>query len=806
MKTISDFPSIRIEDFNSKEPRTFKTSDLDRAITLGLVTVQDVLDDTHVGACKAMKAKLKAYPDAILNIHNYFYSTPLLSSGSSDTTTLADDFKSFLKDLELLLERFSSMPFDVDTTSKVNKMETLISAVKYRYLLNLDDASVSVMLKVSDETSRLYHELFIKKVKEAIEGNRTTSQNQFVLEFGFAESFREKLHNLCDFYKSGCTLASIQEILGSQEDGILRFALDLLDASVFTGSGSAFVGSYVVSGFDSSHFDQTCKILFNIMNNHHKPTADFIKELSKKVKNENKVATIITMMQTSKQFVIEKVAGLSTYQLMWQYISNDNDRYERILFENKGCDMSRKALLTEYNKRATLYHMNKRKYKDFHLYQTKNIVSQNGMWHWVEDGENVKIFNDSRPYIESFVVEMGGRITVGEVVKFLEDEGIALKRSSVETYLNNFCRREKAGSDVFIMSDDSAMRQKGDIALEIIGFIKGQGQQVSVSDIASALSTSPSRIGRMINAHPELFVRDSVSGRRNVFITLKPGYDDKPIVLNKIKRTTSKHYNYIKMSAVDILAKAEGHSMPMKDVFDKVKVWIEGLDISDNNIYKVFKDEIFVKTPIVGGRGKLLSLDMSVYNSLYKKDASYAEEVKSDVDTQKVFNWNEDYDELKSAVVEFVKDNPNSSRFNVRDAFDSMNDIMKGTRSSLSPDSYFWLIEELLYNYLHKPTSKIEREFLRDNLAYKYEAFLDNYHYVRCGTKFDIDGLATRIQYLQNEGLLPERYSNWSSPVISDIIKKRNKVHTATRDMDAAIQKDIKSFLVLYLYTASMAE
>lgn len=54
------------------------------------------------------------------------------------------------------------------------------------------------------------------------------------------------------------------------------------------------------------------------------------------------------------------------------------------------------------------------------------------------------------------------------------------------------------------------------------------------------------------------------------------------------------------------------------------------------------------------------------------------------------------------------------------------------------------------------------------------------------------------------DGLLPERYADWSSSYTTALIKKRNRVHTAKRDMDSTVRKDILQFVVLYLYTASM--
>ena len=133
-----------------------------------------------------------------------------------------------------------------------------------------------------------------------------------------------------------------------------------------------------------------------------------------------------------------------------------------------------------------------------------------------------------------------------------------------------------------------------------------------------------------------------------------------------------------------------------------------------------------------------------------------------------------------------------------------MNDIMMGGKSSLNRDSYFWLIQELLYKYLTQKTTKIEREFLRDNLAYKYEAFLGNYYTYVTGKELGVDGLATRLGQLQYDGLLPERYSDWSSTYTSKLVKTRNKVHTSNRDLDSTIKSEILQFLVLYLYTASL--
>lgn len=804
MKIISDFPSIRIEDFKTKNPRTFKASDLQKAESLGLDTVQDVLADQHQGSCKSMKAKLRSYPDGIINIHNYFYCTPLLPSACSDTTSLAEDIKSFIADLDVLLDRFRAMPFEFDTASKSQKMESLLTAVKYRYLHGLDDAAVALHCKITKESSRLYHTLFIKKVREAMLMQRTSAENQFVLEFGFNECFKRKLQNLKDSFKPGSTLASMQELLGTRNGGNVSFVLDLLDASIFTGSGSAFVGSYVVAGIGTTGFDQDCMTIFNIMNDRHAPCADFIKELSKRLGDKDKVDTIVTMMQTSGQFAVTEEYGIKSYQLMWQWLKNDDVRYERILFENKGRSMSIAELLAEYNRRAAMVRLRKR--DEFHLSQNDRIVAQNGMWHWVADDENVDIYKDPRPFIESYVVGKGGSVTLDDVIAFLESKGIHLTRNTVRAYLTKFCKSRR-GSDIFTMLAPSAVNQRGDIAPDIIDFIKSQENQVCVSDIAKALDTSCGRIDRLVDAHPELFIKDSSPARKKIYVTLKPGYDSKPVVVKEIKKVKeAKHITFIRMTAVDILSKAEGHSLPMKDVFDKVIVGIEGLGISPNIIYKVFDNEIFIKTEIPGKREKNLCLNLPLYDSLYKKEAKYAETPKSETDVTKAFDWDTDYEDLKAAVVSYVKDNPYTRTFDVANAFDVMNDIMKGNRGSLNRDSYFWLIQELLYKYLMQKTTKIEREFLRDNLAYKYEPFLDHYYTMVTGRSLGVKGLVSTLETLQDEGLLPERYSDWSSSYTSDLIYKRNRVHTAKRDMDSTIKNDILQFLVLYLYTASKSD
>jgi len=800
MKTITDFPFLSIADYRSKEPRTFKESDLKKAESLGLDTVQAVLDDQRVGACRSMKEKLRSYPDGIVNIYNYFFCTPLLPSECFTSSSIADDLKSFLGDLDALLVRFKAMPFDFDTTAKTKVMETLLSAVKYRYLMNLDDAAIAMNLKITSESSRLYHSLFINKFREAMRSERTTSKNQFILEFGLNDVFREKVQMLCDSFTSGCTLASLHEALGCKDEGIVRFALDLLDASVFTGSGSSFEGSYVVSGFNLTRFDQDGMALFSIMSTCHEPKADFMKALSKSVKDREKLATIATMVQTSGQFNVTQMYGLESYQLKWQYLKNDDARYERILFENKGCSMSKDDLLAEYNRRAALYHMNKR--DDFRLSQSERVVAQNGMWHWVEAGEDVKIFQDPRPFIESFVAASGGTVMLEDVIGFLEGKGVSLSENSVRAYLTKFCKASR-GTNRFTILKQTAVPQRGDIAPEIIAFIRRQSNQVCVSDIAKALETSPGRIDRIIDLHPELFVKDSIPTRKKVYVTMKPGYNAKPVEVKQLGRTKeAQHLTFIRMTAVDILSKAEGNRLPMKEVFDKVRTGIDGLGIEPNIIYKVFNHKIFVKASIPGKREKTLCLNMPLYESLYKKDARYAEET-SVAPEPKEFDWNEDYEELKEAVKSFVKDNPHARTFDVSKAFDVMNDIMKGSRVNLNRDSYFWLIQELLFKYLTQKTTTIEREFLRDNLAYKYEPFLEHYYEQVTGRTLGVEGLVTSLRLLQDEGLLPARYSDWSSSYTTNLVDKRNRVHRAKRDMDSIIKKDILQFLVLYLYTAS---
>ena len=810
MITLSDFNNLKIKDFINDFARVFKTSDIQKAEQLGLDTVDDVLNDTRVGSCKSMKAKLRTYPDALVNIYNYLNAPYLLPAKVDETISTADMFRQLLYELDNLVNLVKALPFEQDTSGIIERIEAVLKVAKYRYLYNLSDSEIGLEIGLTGERCRTYHDIFIRVIKSGLTCKSVNSIKPFLLKFGLSQIFIDRLNSVVSVFKPGISLNILTSLIGTTDSGIVQFFLDFLGASLYSSSNGTFKGTYVVDGFPITRFDADCSVFFDLISKEHEYVngVRIKKELVKCLGSADKVKaeTIMRMADYSGQFDIIEKDGLKFYRLKYEHLKNDDVRNERILFENRGKFLSKTEMKDEYNRRARLYGMDEKKGSDYLIRGTEKIASQNSVWHWIEDGE--KKISDPRPAIKAFVQGKGGIVKLDEVRDFVRGKKISLKDSTLRTYLSDFCIHHRKG-DTYTVKTASSIAGRGDIAPDIVRLLRGSSKPVCVNKIAKALGTTSARVERNIAKHNELF--ESVKTGRLVLVSLKPTYASKPIRVNPAgSRKEPKHRTYMRSMAIDILKKAGGGPLPMKEVADKISTVIAHTTFSATVVYKVFEHPIFEKGTAANNKNaKTVSLDMDVYRSLFEKDAEFAEKkvagASSGVGASLVeYDWNKNYEDLKDAVISFTNGNPYCKKFNVSKSFDTMNDIMMGGKSSLNRDSYFWLIQELLYKYLTQKTTKIEREFLRDNLAYKYEAFLGNYYTYVTGKELGVDGLATRLGQLQYDGLLPARYSDWSSTYTSKLVKTRNKVHASSRDLDSTIKSEILQFLVLYLYTASL--
>ena len=808
MITITDFNNLQFSDFVNTFARVFKESDVTKAGELGLRTIGDVLNDTRAGSCKSMKSKIRTYPDALVNIYNYL-NNPCKLPAIGVTSSTAEMVKQLIDDLSSLADSIRTMPFEQDTDGIISRNKSLLSVARYRYVNGLSDTVIDKQLGVSRETCRTYHDKFIAAIKSGLGGNPVTGERPFTLIFALSDAFIERVNDIISAYKSGMPQKVITDKAGSKDQGILQFILDLLDADVYSSNNGTFTGNYVVSGFNITKFDSSCSVLFDMISGEHEYVNELIIKsyLIKHVKSAGnaKAETLMTMIDSSGQFDVIEKDGLKYYRLKYEYLKNDDARNERILFENKGKYLSKQQMEDEYNRRARLYGQDEKRGEGYHIRGTERIACQNSVWHWVEEGE--KVISDPRPYIKRFVESKGGSATFDEVWVFLCKNNISLSEKSARTYLTDFCKHSRT-TDSYTVKSGSSLPGRGDIASDILGYLRRVSGPVCINKIANDLKTTGGRISRNIAKHGDVFTVSRKANRVLVSINhasskssisrIKPGSRKEPI-----------HRTYMRTMAIDILKKANGGPLLMKDVADKISTVISDKSFSKTVVYKVFEHPVFEKGVDDNKKSaRTLSLNKDVYRQLFEKDADFAEKKVADSSSPEAapaeYDWNKNYEDLKNAVIAFTKGDPHCQKFRVDEAFDTMNDIMKGDKASLNPDSYFWLIQELLYKYLTQKTTKVEREFLRDNLAFKYEPFLRNYYHKINGTELNVEGLVTTLNILQEDGLLPARYSDWSSSYTSSLVKKRNRVHASRRDFDFTIKSDILQFVVLYLYTASL--
>jgi len=806
MVTISDFSNLHIADFSNDFARVFKESDVKKAQSLGLVTVDDVLKDTRAGSCKSMKAKLKIYPDALVYTYNYLNDPSKLPAKVDESFSTAEMFKQLLVELSELVNRVESFPFEQDITNKVEFIRGVLKVAKFRYNYNLSDFEIQEEIGCTSETCRTHHKKFVSVIASGLNNSTVKGERPFLLKFGLSDIFIGRLKSIISAYKSGNTLNWLTDMIGSTDEGTVQFFLDLLDASIYSSKNGTFKGEYIVSGFPVTKFDSECSILFDMATKEHEHVKALKAYLVKKIgKNKAIVDTLITMAENSNQFDIKEEDGLKYYQLKYEYLKNDEVRNERILFENRGEYLSFSQMRDEYNRRARMFGQTEKFGEDYNLHATDKIASQNATWHWIDDEKDV--IKEPRPMLKKFVEENGGVVTFDQVKDFLKANNINIKDNTAKTYLAGFCKHKRS-SNTYEVKSGSACSGRGDIAKDIINYLKSVSKPVYVSKIAKELGTSPSRIDRIVAKHPDIF-EVTKEGKR-VFVSLKSTYSLCPVPATKAKsRKEPLHRLYMRNMAIDILKKASGGPLQLKDVADKVRTVTAHENFRRTSVYKVFEHEIFTKgVDPKKASSKTVSLNMDVYKKMFEDGADFAEKEVVKTSSEKVapieFDWTKNYYDLKGAVITFTKEDSNCKKFDVSKSFDTMNDIMKEGKTSLTQESYFWLILELLHKYLTQKTTKMEREFLRDNLAFKYEPYLENYYKRMTGSELGVEGLVTRLNKLQEEGLLPERYADWSSSYTAKLINKRNRVHTARRDMDGAIKSDILQFIVLYLYTASM--
>lgn len=810
MVTISDFNNLQISAFINDFARVFKDGDIRWATQHGMLTVEDVLNDTRHASCTAMKHKLRSCPDALVSIYNYLNYPCLLPAKVDGSFSTFAMLKQLFVELNELVDSLRAMPFEQNTDGILSRINNVLTVAKLRYVHNLSDAEIVSEIGLTSETCRTHHIKFIEAIESGLENACVNNVKPFLLKFGLSQIFVKRIKEIKSSYESGLPLDILTDKIGSTDMGIVRFFLDLLDADIYSSDNGTFTGTYIVGGFPLTKFDQDCSVLFDMIAKEHEYVigAKIKTYLSKHFKAGNiaKVEAIMRMADYSGQFNIIEKDGLKYYQLKYKYLKHDDVRNERILFENRGKFLSKAEMENEYNQKARRYGLDEKIGSNYHIRGTNRMVCQNGVWHWIEDGE--ENISDPRRLIKMFVQGNSGPVSFTEIRKYLTDNNVNLKDSTIRTYLTDFCKHIRKG-DVFIVKSSMWSVGRGDIAEDIIRYLRKMSRPVCVSQIAEALGTTFGRIARNIAYHKDVFEVEKI--RRRVFVHIKPTFTNEPIEANKRgSRKEPRHKAYMRTMAVDILKNSGGGPLPLKEVADKISTVIANTSFSRTVVYKVFEHDLFVKGIADDCKSaKTVSLNMDVYKRLFETGADYAEKIVADssVDNNMVpaeYDWNNDYKDLRDAVIAFTKEDPYCKKFDVAKSFDTMNEIMKGDKSSLNKDSYFWLIQELLYKYLTQKTTKVEREFLRDNLAFKYEAFLGNYYYKVNGYKLDESGLANRLRVLQGDGLLPARYSDWSTAYTSSLVKKRNRVHTAVRDLDSTIKSEILKFLVLYLYTASL--
>lgn len=245
MLTTNDFKGLRIADFKNTSPSMFKASDLDRAEELGLTTIADVLNDTHKGACKSMKAKMRSFPEAIVTAHNYLNGGFILPEKVDDSWTTAKMIEQLFTEFDTLVDKIEAIPFEGNTAGMVLRIRNILRIAKYRFLHNMTDEEISSELKNTSESCRTGHVKFTDTIKSGLKGEFVKGPAPFVLQFRLSKLFTERINKAILACTPGTSLKLLTDLIGSTKSGIVQFFLDILDANIYSSHNGTFRGKYI---------------------------------------------------------------------------------------------------------------------------------------------------------------------------------------------------------------------------------------------------------------------------------------------------------------------------------------------------------------------------------------------------------------------------------------------------------------------------------------------------------------------------------------------------------------------------------
>lgn len=505
----------------------------------------------------------------------------------------------------------------------------------------------------------------------------------------------------------------------------------------------------------------------------------------------------------SGMFVRNNEGDSEMIMLKYKYLRSQLDRIIRILSEMPNNECAKSKLIDEYNRRAKLYGMAK---TDELINEDSDFIEKigrSGLWrlrpsHVAENKGEKKHLSD---IVREYVLEQGDQndIDFKSVVEYVKEfAGNAFKESSIRTTLNNFGYVHDNG--MYIYSGQHKLRSV-DIIKAVLEILNKVGKPMKRQQLLECLSK---KFGQGVNYQTftmaiakanDLFDEEYIG--REVFVTLKE-VNLKDLDFTKYAKTTKTpdyHYEIIQ-TAIDELLREDSHCLLLRELKRRL-VKLLPPNLHDNNIYKVLKKEPLLLQSSIGNID-YISLDIQRYNRLHK-DAKYCFGTTSPDALESTYNF--DWEKLKSAIIRnygYVLGGA-SQAYNAV-VLDYMRELMKADDES----NQSWRIFELLNRLFFKPTTNDERELLAFKMVFELENFMRSICAIHaCDVKEK--GFIRIVNYMQEESLLPERYSSHKiNSMIGRICSIRNNYAHKGNSIQV-VSDTIKNFLEFYYIVSEYA-
>lgn len=815
VKTIGDLANLNIREFESM-PGVGQTKVND------VLRLQLILEKISSEEVQRIIENQKRKEVQILPRENY---EGAIESGGNLIWRFLNEFVALSNELKV----------DISTANVVELM----------YIHNLTIEQASVNLDLSKERVRQLasskqdtHKSFVWQVRSIVSGRIDQGVK---VNFTLSEKLKKVLRDI-ELFCQGCpSIESLENRLGCKKNALIAFICDFVGATILDGDKgrqTRLKGRYVVK-IHSTKINDVWGYIFDKLSDSIKPylKEQLLIDIKKEFKgiDRNEIETICNIIENSSQFVVEKQGITTKYQLSWKDLPSALTKIERIVYDAQG-SIRRTDIIAEYNRRAVAD--GEKKFnndrgisasRDSCVDSNKTIsniceLAEGGLWIWRENAETIQT-HTLQGLVEKYMVK-NKIATVDGVFSYLKEYIPDVKDRSVKTTLNEFCYSTTSGE--YIHKNyvgeypEYVLSTRKDIVLDLVKLI-GKGEytyQELYEKFSEEYYTIPlSKIRKACEMNPEIFIskvsRQGKGCPKLISINVEWGgnYNER-----KVLRDEKEYKKMIRRSAINILRDRENVEMLKIDLVNQLKKYLPS-NIKQNNIYKIFSDDVFDNIQKAGKHYIKLNVELwkceyqnGVENETMRSVENDNINPETTIAYDETINFDSDLDKLRDKIhhlISFELSQIKRDGMAIDNFYDAWNKFLSLT--NIKVEKYTSPYERLfvyLYRYLFGKTDIYDRYFLYTEIRFCLEPYLkrivgeiDDFE----ADKTIKDGLGKMIEKYQARGVLPARNVECKlTRFISNTINIRNKKghNEELTPSDEYMISRIKGALVLYLYVA----